>query len=80
MTVARMGRGQYFGEIELMRGGTNIATIRAAPESGVQVVALDREEFSALIAQSEPTRAALAETAEARIAENVSGRNGADHD
>jgi len=40
MTVARMGRGQYFGEIELMRGGANIATIRAAPESGVQVVAL----------------------------------------
>jgi ABC-type lipoprotein export system ATPase subunit len=42
LIVARMGRGQYFGEIELLRGGANIATVRADPESGVEVVALDR--------------------------------------
>jgi ABC-type lipoprotein export system ATPase subunit len=79
LTVARMGRGQYFGEIELLRGGTNLATIRAAPDSGVRVVSLDRETFSGLMAESEDTRNALAEVAEARIAENINGRNGANH-
>jgi CRP-like cAMP-binding protein len=79
MVVARMGRGQYFGEIELMRGGTNIATIRADLETGVEVAALDREIFEGLLAGSAPTRAALARVAEQRIAENVNGRNGADH-
>ncbi|MFC2037070.1 ATP-binding cassette domain-containing protein [Chloroflexota bacterium] len=79
MVVARMGRGQYFGEIELMRGGANIATIRADLETGAEVASLDREVFDGLLAGSVPTRAALARVAEQRIAENVNGRNGADH-
>ena len=76
MTVARMGRGQYFGEIELLAGGTNIATIRAAPDTGARVVSLDRETFGALMAESEATREALTEIAEERRAENINGRNG----
>jgi CRP-like cAMP-binding protein len=76
MVVARMGRGQYFGEIELLRGGTNIATIRAAPESGVQVVTIERTAFSQLLAESEATRTELAQVAEARVAENIDGRQG----
>jgi ABC-type lipoprotein export system ATPase subunit len=79
LTVARMGRGQYFGEIELLQGGTNLATIRAAPDSGVRVVSLDRETFSSLVVESEDTRNRLAEVAQARIAENINGRNGANH-
>jgi ABC-type lipoprotein export system ATPase subunit len=79
MTVARMGRGQYFGEIELLQGGTNIATIRAAPDTGARLVSLDRETFNALMSESEPTREALREIADARRAENINGRNGADH-
>jgi ABC-type lipoprotein export system ATPase subunit len=76
MSVARMGRGQYFGEVELLAGGANIATIRASPETGVRLVTLDRETFQALMQESEPTREALEEVAEARRAENVDGRNG----
>ncbi len=79
MTIARMGRGQYFGEIELLAGGTNIATIRAAPDTGARLVSLDRKTFSGLMAKSEPTREALAEVANARRAENLNGRNGLDH-
>jgi CRP-like cAMP-binding protein len=79
MPVARMGRGQYFGEIELLAGGNNIATIRAAPDTGARLVTLDRETFSGLMAESEATREALAEVAEARRAENINGRNGASH-
>jgi ABC-type lipoprotein export system ATPase subunit len=79
MSVARMGRGQYFGEIELLRGGTNIATIRADLETGVEVAALDRGTFEGLLAESAPTREEMAQVIEQRIAENVNGRNGANH-
>jgi ABC-type lipoprotein export system ATPase subunit len=79
MVVSRMERGQYFGEIELIRGGANIATIRADLETGVEVAALDHETFDNLISGSETARESLTRMAEARIAENVNGRNGASH-
>jgi ABC-type lipoprotein export system ATPase subunit len=79
LIVARMGRGQYFGEIELLRGGANIATVRADPESGVEVVALDREIFEEMVARSRTSREALEQTAQARIIENTNGRNGETH-
>ncbi|MGD8997581.1 MAG: ATP-binding cassette domain-containing protein, partial [Anaerolineae bacterium] len=47
--VARMGPGQYVGEIELLRGGDSIATVRACIEEGAEVAALDPEEFATLI-------------------------------
>lgn len=74
LVVATMCAGQYFGEIELMHGGANIATIRAAPDTGVQVAALDRETFSALIAQSKAAEAAIHHIADERMAENVAAR------
>jgi ABC-type lipoprotein export system ATPase subunit len=79
MTISRMGRGQYFGEVELLSGGTNIATIRAAPDTGVRLVTLDRGTFASLMDGSQGAREALEGIAEARRAENVNGRNGVDH-
>jgi ABC-type multidrug transport system ATPase subunit len=76
LVVARMGSGQYFGEIELLRGGANIATIRAAPDTGVEVAILDRETFTRLIAESEPTKEEIAHIAQERILENRAGRTG----
>jgi CRP-like cAMP-binding protein len=73
-----MGRGQYFGEIELLQGGDNLATIRAAPDTGARLVTLDRNTFSGLMDESEATREALVEVAQARVAENLNGRNGVD--
>jgi CRP-like cAMP-binding protein len=74
-----MGRGHYFGETELLRGGTNMATVRADPEAGVEVVALGRKVFGGLMAESQASRVAMEGVARARIAENNNGRNGADH-
>lgn len=71
--AARMGRGQYFGEIELLRGGAPIATIRAGTE-GVEVIALDRPTIEALLTSSPATREAIARVAEAHTAENVAAR------
>ncbi len=39
--VARLSTGQYFGEIGLLRGGVRTASVRAAGETSVDVVALD---------------------------------------
>jgi len=69
--VAMMGVGEYFGEVELLRGGKTIATIRAANDRAVDVVALDRATFCALLGESESTRAALNQIADVRIAENI---------
>jgi len=79
LVVTQMGRGQCFGEVELLRGGENIATIRAAPETGAQVVSLDRQTFDALLVESPSTREHINQVAEERIAENINGRNGVDH-
>jgi CRP-like cAMP-binding protein len=70
IVVARMNPGQYFGEIELRHGGANIATIRAEAVEGVDVVALDREMFDRLVAESPATREAIDRTAAERIDEH----------
>jgi ABC-type lipoprotein export system ATPase subunit len=79
MVVARMDKGQYFGEIELLRGGTNLATIRADWETGAEVVALEAGTFTSLLDESRSTREALERVVRQRIVENENGRNGASH-
>jgi len=69
--VSTMGRGQFFGEIELLHGGSAAATVRAAPEGGVEVGALDRDAFMALIAESDALREAIDKAAHEREAENI---------
>jgi ABC-type lipoprotein export system ATPase subunit len=69
--VSRLERGQYFGEIELLAGGENLATIRASAETGAEVVALDQEAFKQLITESEATRAEIGRVVQKRIMENV---------
>jgi len=82
IVVATMKPGQYFGEVELLQGGHNIATIRATPENGsVEVATLDRETFTALVGESPKTREQLEQMIKARTAENVSARGqGGSHD
>jgi ABC-type lipoprotein export system ATPase subunit len=74
VVVFRPGPGEYFGEVELLRGSQNIATARAVADAPVELVALDRSEFTALLADSEETRDALKQIAESRTAENIAAR------
>lgn len=74
VVVARMGVGQYFGEIKLVRGGKSTATARANELTPVEVVALDRETFTGLLQESEATREAIEQIAALRLAENVEAR------
>ncbi len=74
VVATRLERGQYFGEIELLRGGPNLATIRAAATGEAEVAAMDREAFLALVAESTGTRQALEHIAQSRLAENAAYR------
>jgi ABC-type lipoprotein export system ATPase subunit len=74
IVVTTMGVGQYFGEIALLRGGTHNATVRAGFDTGVEVIALDHDEFSHLIAESPPTHAEIDRVAHQRVAENTAAR------
>jgi len=69
--VSRLRRGQYFGEIELLAGGENLATIRAAVETGAEVATLDKETFAKLISESEATRTEIGRVVQERIIEHV---------
>ena len=51
VTVARLGPGEFFGEIELLRGGKSIASIRAGSDGPVELVALHRDQFTELSAR-----------------------------
>jgi ABC-type lipoprotein export system ATPase subunit len=74
IVAATMVQGQYFGEVELRRGGDNIAAIRADRVMGVEVAALERAAFERLIAGSAPIREAIDRTVEMRVAENEATR------
>jgi len=69
-TVARMGPGQFFGEIELVRGGQSIACILAASPEPVELVALHRAAFQKLVSESPLTEEALGQIVQLRLAEN----------
>ena len=63
-----LGEGQYFGELALLGDTERRATVRAAHDNGtVEVVALDHNEFHALLADSEATRLDVTRVAEQRL-------------
>jgi ABC-type lipoprotein export system ATPase subunit len=70
VTVARLGPGQFFGEVELLQGGRSIACVRSAPDGPVELVALPRDGFNQLVASSALTGEALARIVQLRLEEN----------
>jgi ABC-type lipoprotein export system ATPase subunit len=70
LIVARLSPGQFFGEVELIRGGLSIANVRATPEGPVELVALNRAIFTELLANSPLTDDAIGKIVQARLAEN----------
>jgi ABC-type lipoprotein export system ATPase subunit len=74
IVVTRFLPGQYFGEIELLRGGKTVATLRATPEMPVEVLTLEREPFFELLSESEETKKTIDQIVKARLHENVSSR------
>lgn len=70
MVVARMGRGDFFGEVELLHGGNAIASVRASDESAVRLLRLHHDPFCKLMEGSPLTEDALCRIVQARLEEN----------
>ena len=67
--LARLGPGQFFGEVELTQGGHSIAQVHGAGD-GAELALLPKELFYELIDGSPLTRHAIHEIAATRLAEN----------
>ena len=76
MNLARLGKGQFFGDVELMLGGQSIASARAAPDGPVELALLPKESFQQLLGGSPPTEETLARVAQDRLAENRDQNDG----
>ncbi len=70
--ISHLNVGQFFGEVELLRGGKSIASIRASSGSPVELLALHRDEFVQLLKESPLTEEALGRIVQARVEENRS--------
>jgi sulfate-transporting ATPase len=65
--LARRGRGEYFGEIGLLEGGTRTATVRAAETSEAKVMVISEELFQAIMKNSELTSSFVANQLRQRV-------------
>jgi ABC-type lipoprotein export system ATPase subunit len=70
--AALMTPGQCFGEISLFSGSRTQASVRAVPETGLDVLALDRETFTGLMAESPAFHETIRNIVQARLAHNRS--------
>lgn len=68
--IAHLGPGDFFGEIELLRGGKSIASVRAAPDGPVDLLALARADFDQMLAESPLTQEAISNVVQERLQEH----------
>ncbi len=73
-TVAVLGSGQFFGEVELTRGGNSLAKVRAGLEEPVELLVLPHEAFINMLAGSPLTQEAVGKIVQHRLAENQAAR------
>jgi CRP-like cAMP-binding protein len=69
-TAAILEPGQFFGEIELMRGGNSLATIRAVENGSTELLVLPRADFMKMLSGSPLTEEAIGKIIQHRLAEN----------
>jgi ABC-type lipoprotein export system ATPase subunit len=70
LIVAQLGKGEFFGEVDLIKGGRSIATVRAADSGPVKLAALPRLRFMELMKESPLTEEALSRIVQTRIEQN----------
>ncbi len=66
--VSRLKPGEFFGEMELLRGSKSIANVRAYPDGPVDVFVLKRDDFLRVIEQSPITADAIGKIVQERLA------------
>jgi CRP-like cAMP-binding protein len=70
MCLARLGPGQFFGEVELTHGVDSVASVRASRSGPVELALLDRDQFNQLLSGSPTTERIVSEVAHNRLEEN----------
>jgi CRP-like cAMP-binding protein len=64
--LSRLGAGEFFGEMELLRGGRSIANVRAGNKP-VEVVVIPRTDFVRVMKESPITSEAIARIVQRRL-------------
>ena len=70
LLVTSLKPGQFFGEVELMRGGRSIASVRASQGGQVELLGLQRDDFFGMLKESPLTEENLGRIAQLRLEEN----------
>lgn len=75
--ISRLIPGDFFGEIELLRGGKAIANVRAGSKQPVEVLTITREDFQRVMKESPITTEAVGKIVQDRLEEHraVDSRN-----
>jgi len=66
--ISRLTPGEFFGEIELLRGGKSIANVRASADGPVELLTIKRNDFKRVMDQSPITAEAVAKIVQERVA------------
>ncbi|MBI5953212.1 MAG: ATP-binding cassette domain-containing protein [Chloroflexi bacterium] len=65
--ISHLGRGEFFGELELLRGGKSIANVRAGGAQPVEVVYVPRADFVRVMDESPVTVEAIGKIVQERL-------------
>jgi ABC-type lipoprotein export system ATPase subunit len=68
--ISRLKPGEFFGEIELLRGGKSIANVRASSDGPVEVLAVPRQDFQRVMDQSPITVKEVGRIVQERLEEH----------
>jgi ABC-type lipoprotein export system ATPase subunit len=69
VVISTLKQNDFFGEIELLKGGRSIASVRASAGGPVDLLALSRRDFKWLMAESPLTENAISKMVQERLEE-----------
>jgi ABC-type lipoprotein export system ATPase subunit len=67
VVLSHLQPGQFFGEMELMRGGKSLASVRASGQEPVEILTIKRDDFLRVIEESPITADALGKVIQQRM-------------
>ena len=65
--ISRLKPGEFFGEVELLRGGKSIANVRASADGPVELLAIKRDDFKRVMDQSPITVEAVGKIVQEKL-------------
>ncbi len=68
--ASTLGKGEFFGEMELLRGGLSRACVRVAEDTPVELLTYPRDAFKSIVDESPITAEVIREIIEKRLAED----------